>query len=91
MKFPNHEIPEKILIKIFYRALYQHNKDKVDNVFGGSFIKSPYVVVSKVLDKVIILSEGWDMKDVKVTLEDFSLSFVYQEKKGKRGRRMKIW
>ena len=52
MQCLNHEVPNKILLQIFYRALDQLNKMVVDNVVGGSLVRLSYSVASTLLDQV---------------------------------------
>lgn len=46
MKFPNHELPEKMLLQIFDRVLDQLNRTVFDNASEGSLVKLPYKVTS---------------------------------------------
>lgn len=91
LKCPNHEILEKMLIQIFYRALVILNKSIMDNSTSLSFINMPYGIASKFLDQVELLCRGLDRKDAKVAMGAPFSSFMHQEKREKKEIKRKIW
>lgn len=76
LKYPTHEMTEKIFPQIIYRALDQKNMAIMDNDSDGSFINSLYGIISKVLDQLAAWCNGSDIELAEVAMRAPSSSFV---------------
>lgn len=76
MQYPNHEVQEKILLQIFYRAVDQLNKTIIDNASRECLVKLSYRVASNFLNQVTKKNRGWHTQDSDVTIRSSVASYL---------------
>lgn len=90
MQCPNHQLAEKILLKIFHREFDKFNKTVVENAFIGSRVKFSYEVALNLLNQLMRLYRCFHARDAWLDIGTPSVYFCRLRTKEKEwGKRCK--
>lgn len=81
---PNSLSADKVLLKYFYRSIDSVNKCVDDQLYPGSLIQQPYVILAQLLYVMTIINRVW------YTLEDHASPFTFKLTKEHTEKDLKI-